>query len=57
MQEEREALLLRLPAKLKADVSALAKVHKQSTTKECELAIELHVAAQASPEAGAGATG
>ncbi|HXX20521.1 MAG TPA: hypothetical protein VEJ46_14045 [Candidatus Acidoferrum sp.] len=57
MQEEREALLLRLPAKLKADVSALAKVHKRSTTKECELAIELHVAAQASPEAGAGATG
>jgi predicted transcriptional regulator len=45
MLEQREAMLLRLPPKLKADVSELARVNKRSTTREIELAIEQHIAA------------
>jgi hypothetical protein len=49
MQEPREAILLRLPTKLKADVCELARVHKRSTTREIELAIENHVASAPQP--------
>jgi predicted transcriptional regulator len=48
MVEPREALLLRLPPKLKAEVCELARMHKRSATKEIEIAIEEYVGA-ASP--------
>jgi hypothetical protein len=44
MQEEREAMLLRLPPALKEAMRVLARENKRSLTREVEVALERHVA-------------